>query len=62
MVDLTNIRALTFDVFGTVVDWRAGVAREAEAILAPKLIATADLQRCHELGAALATGLMLGVF
>ena len=36
MVDLTNIRALTFDVFGTVVDWRAGVAREAEAMLAPK--------------------------
>ena len=36
MVDLTNIRALTFDVFGTVVDWRAGVAREVEAMLAPK--------------------------
>lgn len=36
MADLTNIRALTFDVFGTVVDWRAGIAREAEAMLAPK--------------------------
>lgn len=36
MADLTNIRALTFDVFGTVVDWRSGVAREAEAMLAPK--------------------------
>jgi 2-haloacid dehalogenase len=31
-----EIKALTFDVFGTVVDWRSGVAREAEALLAPK--------------------------
>jgi len=30
------IKALTFDVFGTLVDWRGGVAREAEALLAPK--------------------------
>jgi 2-haloacid dehalogenase len=30
------IKALTFDVFGTVVDWRSGVAREASAMLAPK--------------------------
>ena len=36
MSDFTNIRALTFDVFGTVVDWRSGIAREAEAMLAPK--------------------------
>ena len=28
-----EIAALTFDVFGTVVDWRSGVAREAAAIL-----------------------------
>ena len=33
---MADIRALTFDVFGTVVDWRSGVAREAEAVLAPK--------------------------
>ena len=33
---MADIRALTFDVFGTVVDWRTGVAREAEAVLAPK--------------------------
>ncbi|MEJ0066569.1 MAG: hypothetical protein WDM85_15115 [Caulobacteraceae bacterium] len=31
----TQIKALTFDVFGTVVDWRSGVAREAEAVLGP---------------------------
>jgi len=31
-----EIEALTFDVFGTVVDWRASVAREAETMLAPK--------------------------
>lgn len=36
MADLENVRALTFDVFGTVVDWRSGVAREAEAILGAK--------------------------
>jgi len=29
------IRALVFDVFGTLVDWRGSVAREAEALLAP---------------------------
>jgi 2-haloacid dehalogenase len=30
-----NLRALTFDVFGTVVDWRSGIAREAAAMLGP---------------------------
>ncbi|WP_245412074.1 haloacid dehalogenase type II [Methylocella silvestris] len=30
-----NVKALFFDVFGTLVDWRGGVAREAEALLAP---------------------------
>ena len=29
------IRALFFDVFGTLVDWRSGVARDAEAVLRP---------------------------
>jgi 2-haloacid dehalogenase len=28
-------RALFFDVFGTVVDWRSGVAREARRLLSP---------------------------
>lgn len=36
MSDTLPVRALVFDVFGTVVDWRSGVAREAEAMLAPK--------------------------
>lgn len=31
-----SVQALCFDVFGTVVDWRTGVARQAEAILAPR--------------------------
>jgi 2-haloacid dehalogenase len=31
---LTRVRALVFDVFGTVVDWRSGVAREAAPFLA----------------------------
>jgi len=29
-----QIKALTFDVFGTVVDWRSSIAREAGAVLA----------------------------
>jgi len=30
-----DVKALFFDVFGTLVDWRGGIAREARAILAP---------------------------
>ncbi len=30
-----GVKALFFDVFGTLVDWRTGVAREAEAHLKP---------------------------
>ncbi|MBY0395938.1 MAG: haloacid dehalogenase type II, partial [Thermoleophilia bacterium] len=30
-----TVRALVFDVFGTLVDWRSGVAREAARLLAP---------------------------
>jgi hypothetical protein len=37
-------------------------AQTPEAILARKVIGPDDLQRCRELGAALASGLMLGVF
>ena len=37
-------------------------AQTPEAILAPKTISPDDLRRCEELGAALASGLMLGVF
>jgi 2-haloacid dehalogenase len=31
-----KVKALFFDVFGTLVDWRSGVAREAESILRPR--------------------------
>jgi 2-haloacid dehalogenase len=31
---LTSVKALVFDVFGTVVDWRSGVARDAARFLA----------------------------
>ena len=37
-------------------------AQTPEAILATKHIAEADLQRCRELGAAMAAGLALGIF
>src|SRR5215471_20812404 len=30
-----TVAALFFDVFGTLVDWRSGVAREAERVLGP---------------------------
>ena len=32
----TSPKALLFDVFGTVVDWRGSIARETQALLAPK--------------------------
>jgi 2-haloacid dehalogenase len=32
---LTAIKALFFDVFGTLVDWRTGIAREAKAVMEP---------------------------
>jgi multimeric flavodoxin WrbA len=37
-------------------------AQTPEAILAPKQIGAADLDRCRELGAALAAGLASGIF
>jgi 2-haloacid dehalogenase len=32
---MPDVRALVFDTFGTVVDWRTGVARESERVLKP---------------------------
>lgn len=32
---MEQVRALIFDVFGTLVDWRTSIAREARQILAP---------------------------
>ena len=29
---MTDVKALAFDVFGTVVDWRTSVAREVAAV------------------------------
>jgi NAD(P)H-dependent FMN reductase len=37
-------------------------AQTPQAILAPKIIDKDDLRRCEEVGAAVATGLALGVF
>jgi 2-haloacid dehalogenase len=31
----SEVKALFFDVFGTLVNWRSGIAREAGAILEP---------------------------
>lgn len=38
-MDISSIRALAFDVFGTVVDWRGSLIREGEAINRAKGIA-----------------------
>src|SRR5499425_254285 len=35
-----TVRALVFDVFGTLVDWRSSIAREARSLLAPLGYAT----------------------
>lgn len=37
--DLAEVRALAFDVFGTVVDWRSSVIREGEALGAARGLA-----------------------
>jgi 2-haloacid dehalogenase len=39
---MRDVKALVFDVFGTVVDWREGIAREAAAFLARHGRAEAD--------------------
>ena len=36
MLDPASVKALFFDVFGTVVDWRTSIARESELVLKPK--------------------------
>jgi 2-haloacid dehalogenase len=33
---MTSVQAIFFDVFGTLVDWRSGVAREAKRVLQPR--------------------------
>ena len=36
MDNLTLLKAVTFDVFGTVVDWRTSIAREVEGLAVKK--------------------------
>lgn len=36
MLAASSVKALFFDVFGTVVDWRTSIARESEAVLKPR--------------------------
>ena len=33
-MDFSEVKAMTFDVFGTVVDWRGSIIREGEESLA----------------------------
>jgi 2-haloacid dehalogenase len=39
MAGTEGVKALFFDVFGTLVDWRTSIAREAAALLAPRGLA-----------------------
>ncbi len=41
-MDPTAIKALTFDVFGTVVDWRTSIAREGAALARARGITNVD--------------------
>lgn len=54
VIDLSEIKAVVFDTFGTVVDWRSGVARDAAPFLArhglsiaPEEFASAWRKRYH---------------
>jgi len=38
-MNAATVKALVFDIFGTVVDWRSSVAREAEALAKKKGVA-----------------------
>src|SRR5262245_21767289 len=38
-MDMDEVKALLFDVFGTLVDWRGTIAREAREVLSPMGIA-----------------------
>jgi 2-haloacid dehalogenase len=40
MAVVQGVRALVFDVFGTLVDWRGSIAREVQALLAPRGVQT----------------------
>lgn len=52
VADLTDVRALTFDVFGTTVDWRSGVADAARGV-GQRLGVTGDWDRLADAWRAL---------
>src|SRR6266699_3883184 len=45
---LDQVKALTFDVFGTVVDWRGSITREGEALARTKNIHGVDWAKFAE--------------
>ena len=50
---LDQVKALTFDVFGTVVDWRGSITREGEALARTKNIHGVDWAKFAEAWRAL---------
>ncbi|MGH2543024.1 MAG: haloacid dehalogenase type II, partial [Ardenticatenaceae bacterium] len=45
MADISQVKALVFDVFGTVVDWRSSVTQEGERLGKSRGIAGVDWAR-----------------
>ena len=46
-MNLSSIKALTFDVFGTVVDWRSTIIREGRALGKQKALAVDWVEFAH---------------
>ena len=41
-MSVSDVKALTFDVFGTVVDWRGSITKQGEALGKAKGVTTVD--------------------
>lgn len=46
-MDISSIKALTFDVFGTVVDWRSAIVREGRALGKQKALTVDWVEFAH---------------
>jgi len=55
----SEVKALFFDVFGTLVDWRSSIAREASAVIEP--LGLEVLAKFTTPGAVVLTVTLLGV-
>lgn len=44
MLDFTRFKALTFDCYGTFIDWEAGILKSLNMLFKSKNIAVADAE------------------